>query len=75
MAVFPIEKTWDYTVLPNHHLRNTALLLKAKGILLRMLPLPEDWDYTTRVLPGYAGMEWTASTSSINPRTGAAHDS
>ncbi|MEA5056667.1 MAG: hypothetical protein VB047_03820 [Anaerotignum propionicum] len=33
MAVFRIEKTKDYTVMANHHLRNTALSLKAKGLL------------------------------------------
>ena len=33
MAVFRIEKTRDYTVMSNHHLRNTALSLKAKGLL------------------------------------------
>ena len=32
MAVFRIEKTRDYTVMANHHLRNTALSLKAKGL-------------------------------------------
>ncbi len=50
MAVFRIEKTKDYTVMANHHLRNTALSLKAKGLLSLMLSLPEDWDYTTRGL-------------------------
>ena len=47
MAVFRIEKTRDYTVMANHHLRNTKLSLKATGLLSRMLSLPEDWDYTT----------------------------
>ena len=50
MAVFRVEKTRDYTVMANHHLRNTALSLKAKGLLSLMLSLPEDWDYTTRGL-------------------------
>ena len=45
MAVFRIEKTRDYTVISNHHLRNTDLSLKAKGLLSLMLSLPEDWDY------------------------------
>ncbi len=39
MAVFRIEKTRDYTVMANHHLRNTALSLKAKGLLSLMLSL------------------------------------
>ena len=50
MAVFRIEKTRDYTVMSNHHLRNTNLSLKAKGLLSLMLSLPENWDYTTRGL-------------------------
>lgn len=50
MAVFRIEKTKDYTVMSNHHLRNTELSLKAKGLLSMMLSLPEEWNYTTRGL-------------------------
>ena len=50
MAVFRIEKTRDYTVMSNHHLRNTELSLKAKGLLSLMLSLPDNWDYTTKGL-------------------------
>ena len=50
MAVFRIERTRDYTVMSNHHLRNRALSLKAKGLLSMMLSLPDDWNYTTRGL-------------------------
>lgn len=46
MAVFRVEKSSDYTVMSNHHLRNHALSLKAKGLLSQMLSLPEEWDYT-----------------------------
>lgn len=45
MAVFRVEKTKDFTIMSNHHLRNTELSLKAKGLLSLMLSLPEDWDY------------------------------
>ena len=45
MAVFRIERTRDYTVMSNHHLRNANLSLKAKGLLSMMLSLPEDWNY------------------------------
>ena len=44
MAVFRVEKNSGYTVMSNHHLRNRALSLKAKGLLSQMLSLPEDWD-------------------------------
>ena len=50
MAVFRVEKTRNYTVMSNHHLRDKSLSLKAKGLLSLMLSLPEDWDYTTRGL-------------------------
>lgn len=50
MAVFRVEKNSGYTVMSNHHLRNRALSLKAKGLLSQMLSLPEDWDYTLQGL-------------------------
>lgn len=50
MAVFRVEKTKDFTIMSNHHLRNPSLSLKAKGLLSLMLSLPEDWDYTTKGL-------------------------
>lgn len=45
MAVFRVEKTKDFTVMSNHHLRNVSLSLKAKGLLSLMLSLPDNWDY------------------------------
>ena len=50
MTVFRVEKTKDFTIMSNHHLRNKTLSLKAKGLLSLMLSLPEDWDYTTKGL-------------------------
>ena len=50
MAVFRVEKTKDYTVMSNHHLKNKGLSLKAKGLLSQMLSLPENWDYTLKGL-------------------------
>nr|WP_325200941.1 DUF6017 domain-containing protein [uncultured Oscillibacter sp.] len=46
MAVFRVERTNNYTVMSNYHLRDKSLSLKAKGLLSLMLSLPEDWDYT-----------------------------
>ena len=46
MAVFRVEKTKDFTVMSNYHLRDKSLSLKAKGLLSQMLSLPEEWDYT-----------------------------
>jgi len=39
MAVFRIEKTKDYTVMSNYHLRDRDLTLKAKG-LISLIRLP-----------------------------------
>lgn len=50
MAVFRVEKTKDFTVMSNFHLRDVELSLKAKGLLSLMLSLPEDWDYTMKGL-------------------------
>lgn len=50
MPVFRVEKTRDYTVMANHHLKNKELTLKAKGLLSVILSLPEDWDYTLKGL-------------------------
>lgn len=50
MAVFRIDKSRDYTVMANFHLRDRSLSLKAKGLLSLMLSLPENWDYTTKGL-------------------------
>ena len=46
MAVFRVERTHNYTVMSNYHLRDKSLSLKAKGLLSQMWSLPEDWDYT-----------------------------
>ena len=46
MAVFRVERTHNYTVMSNYHLRDKTLSLKAKGLLSLMLSLPDTWDYT-----------------------------
>lgn len=50
MAIFRVERTRDYTVMCNHHLKDMNLSLKAKGLLSMMLSLPDTWNYTTRGL-------------------------
>ena len=50
MSVFKIEKTKDFTVMSNYHLRDKNLSYKAKGLLSFMLSLPEDWDYSLKGL-------------------------
>ena len=50
MPVFRIERTRDYTVMSNHHLKNPELSLKAKGLLSMMLSFPDGWNYSERGL-------------------------
>ncbi len=50
MAVYRVERTRDYTVMSNYHLKDTTLSLKAKGLLSMFLSFPEDWNYSTRGL-------------------------
>lgn len=46
MAVIRVQKTDNYTVMSNHHLRNKDMSLKAKGLMSLMLSLPPSWDYS-----------------------------
>ena len=49
MSVHRSDKSnGNYTVLSNHHLRDTRLSLKAKGLLSLMLSLPDDWDFSAK---------------------------
>lgn len=45
-TVFRIEKTANYTVMSNTHLKDRRLSYKSKGLLSVILSLPPDWDYT-----------------------------
>lgn len=46
MAVIRVNKTKDYTVMSNTHLKDKNLSLKAKGLLSIMLSLPDGWNYS-----------------------------
>lgn len=46
MAVFRVNKTADYTIMSNFHLRDRRMSLKAKGLLSLILSLPDNWNYT-----------------------------
>ena len=51
MAVFRVEKNKGYTVMSNHHLRNKALSLKAKGLLSQksLFRVVENGDFFNRL--------------------------
>lgn len=72
MALFKINKTKNYTVMSNYHLRDKNLSLKAKGLLSLMLSLPEDWDYSIQGLVQIVQENETAVKSALNElmRTG-----
>lgn len=65
MAVFRIEKTKDYTVMSNHHLKEKGMSLKAKGLLSVILSLPEDWDYSVSGLVSICKEEESAINSTL----------
>ena len=50
MAKVTVCKKSDFTVLDNGIFRDKRLSLKAKGLLVTMLSLPEEWNYTVEGL-------------------------
>ena len=54
MPVIRVQKTKNYTVMANYHLRDKRLSFKAKGLMSFMLSLPEEWDYTVNGLSVFA---------------------
>ena len=46
MPIFRIEKTKNYTVMSNYHLKDKRLSFKAKGLWSYMLSLPDTWDFS-----------------------------
>ncbi len=50
MSVFRVEKNREFTVIANCVFKDKTLSAKAKGILVEMLSLPKNWDYTLKGL-------------------------
>lgn len=65
MAVLRVNKTRDYTVMSNHHLKDRRLSLKAKGLLSTMLSLPDTWDYSIAGLVAISKENETAVKSTL----------
>ncbi len=65
MSVIRVEKTKNYTVMSNHHLREKDLSLKAKGLLSVMLALPDNWDYSISGLVAICKENETAIKSAL----------
>lgn len=66
MAVCRVNKTQNYTVMSNYHLKSKNLSLKAVGLLSKVLSLPDDWDYTVSGLVEICKENKTAMTSALN---------
>lgn len=58
--IVKVNKTKNYSVMSNHHLRNKEMSLKAKGLLSLMLSLPDDWEYS---IDGLASLNKDNETS------------
>lgn len=65
MSVIRVNKSKDYTVMSNLHLREKKMSLKAKGLLSVMLSLPNDWEYSIKGLVAILKEDRTAVDSAI----------
>lgn len=61
-----MNKTKNYTVMSNEHLKDKRLSLKAKGLLSVMLSLPYTWDYSISGLVAICKESETAVKSTLN---------
>lgn len=61
-----MNKTKNYTVMSNEHLKDKRLSLKAKGLLSVMLSLPDTWDYSISGLVAICKESETAVKSTLN---------
>lgn len=65
MAVIRVNKTSDYTVMSNYHLKDRRLSLKAKGLLSLMLSLSDEWNYSIAGLVAISVENETAIKSTL----------
>ncbi len=59
MTIIRVQKSEQYTVLPNHVLNDERLSWEARGLLAYLLSKPDDWRVSTRALvqAGTAGKD------------------
>jgi hypothetical protein len=65
MPIFRVEKSKDYTIVNNAHIRDKRLSLKAKGLFELMLALPDEWDYSVKGLLGLCNERQSALDSAL----------
>ena len=45
-TIFRVEKSGNFTIMSNVHLKDKRLSLRAAGLLSKILSLPPEWDFT-----------------------------
>lgn len=65
MAIIRVEKRSNFTVVDNTFIRDKNLSLKAKGLMLLMLSLPPEWDYSVAGLAAICKEGMTAIRASL----------
>lgn len=73
MPIYRIEKTDNYTVMSNHHLRDARLSWKAKGLLSYILSLPDAWDFSAAGLAAAGRDGMTTVRSALTELEGAGY--
>ena len=66
MAIIRMNKSSDYTVMSNTHLKEKNMSLKAKGLLSLMLSLRDDWEYSIEGLVSICKESEVAVKSALN---------
>lgn len=65
MAIIRVEKRTNYTVVDNTFIRDKNLSLKGIGLMLKMLSLPPDWDYSVAGLSAICKEGMTAIRAAL----------
>ena len=45
-SICRVNKSHNFTVMSNYHLRDSHLSLKAVGLLSKVLALPDEWKFS-----------------------------
>ena len=64
--IVKVEKTSNYTVMSNTHLRDRNLSMKAKGLMSIVLSLPDNWEYSISGLAALSTEKESAVKSALN---------
>ena len=65
-SVCRVNKSKNYTVMSNYHLKSKNLSLKAIGLLSKVLSLPDDWDYSISGLSSICKEKETAIKAALD---------